>query len=131
MPAVTGRPRIIDSPEHFDQLVDQYVTDCFEEKEPLTITGMALYLGFAGKSPMYNYATREARFSDSVKRASALVEHAYEVGLAKGAGAGHIFALKNFNWTDRQEITGQGGGPIETKSAVVDAKALSDVADKL
>jgi hypothetical protein len=30
-----------------------------------------------------------------------------------------------------QEISGPGGGPIETKTAVVDAKALSDVADKL
>jgi hypothetical protein len=30
-----------------------------------------------------------------------------------------------------QELSGPGGGPIETKSAVVDAKALSDVADKL
>ena len=130
MPAVTGRPRIIDSPEHFDQLVDQYVLDCFEEKEPVTITGMALYLGFASKQSFYDYGKRDG-FSCSVKRASFLVEHAYETGLAKGAGAGHIFALKNFNWTDRQEISGPGGGPIETKTAVVDADALSDVADKL
>jgi hypothetical protein len=35
------------------------------------------------------------------------------------------------NWAQRQELSGPGGGPIETKSAVVDAKALSDVADKL
>jgi hypothetical protein len=130
MPLVNGRPRIIDSPDQFDDLVDEYVLACFEDKEPLTITGMALHLGFASRQSFYDYAKRDG-FSCSVKRASFLVENAYENGLAKGAGAGHIFALKNFNWTDRQEITGPGGGPQEHKHAVVDAKALSDVADKL
>jgi hypothetical protein len=35
------------------------------------------------------------------------------------------------NWAQRQEVTGPNGGPQEHKVAVVDAKALSDVADKL
>jgi hypothetical protein len=38
---------------------------------------------------------------------------------------------KTGNWAQRQEVTGPNGGPQEHKVAVVDAKALSDVADKL
>jgi hypothetical protein len=127
---VGGRPRIIESSDEFDRLVDEFVANCKAEGEPVTITGLALHLGFSCRQSMYQYKKHDG-FYDSVKRACTLVELEYEKGLARGAGAGHIFALKNFNWTDRQEISGPGGGPIETKTAVVDADALSDVADKL
>ncbi len=35
-----GRPRIIESPAEMERLVEEYVTKCHEEGEPLTLTGM-------------------------------------------------------------------------------------------
>jgi hypothetical protein len=64
---------------------------------------MALHLGFYGRQEMDNYMGYDG-FSDSVKRAKAIVEMGYEKLLALGGGSGPIFALKNFGWVDKQEI---------------------------
>ena len=104
-----ARPRKYDSPEEFDAAVDEYVEQCKEDKEPITWTGMALALGFYGRKELDNYAEYDG-FSHSVKRAKFIVEREYEVGTMSGriAPAFGIFALKNFKWTDKQEIEHSG-----------------------
>jgi hypothetical protein len=108
-----GRPRIIESPERFDELVDEYFKMPGEEKqvfvrgEPVkvkfhTLTGLILHLGFSHKQSFYDYADYDG-FSDSVKRARTMIEHEYEM-LAQTGNSGGIFGLKNFGWTDRQDI---------------------------
>jgi hypothetical protein len=113
-----GRPPIIETPEEFDRLVDEYVELRRAEGKRLTITGMALHLGFYGRQSLYQQADRE-EFYDSVKRASALVEADYEDRLEDRGipAAGTIFALKNFKWSDKQEheISGPGGAPIASE----------------
>ena len=99
----TGRPRKYKSPEEFDAKVDEYVEQCIEDGEPILWTGMALHLGFYGRAEMDNYMGYDG-FSNSVKRAKAIVEMGYEKLLALGGGSGPIFALKNFGWVDKQEI---------------------------
>ena len=101
-----GRPRIIGSPEEFDQKVDEYVASCAANEEPVTFTGMALALGFNSRQSFYDYrGYDDGRFSASVKRAQCLVEHEYEKALRTDRSAGGpIFALKNYGWSDRQEI---------------------------
>ena len=106
-----GRPRTIKTPEEFDQKVNAYIDQCRETDEPITWTGLALALGFSSRQSIDEYLNY-AGFSDSVKRGKLLVEHAYEKRLHGNNPTGAIFALKNFNWTDRQEHTGEGGGPI-------------------
>lgn len=98
-----GRPRIIKSAKEFDKKVDDYIARCFADEEPVTITGMALALGFVDKQSLYDYAKYDG-FSYSVKRARTLVEHAYEKRLSGPAATGAIFALKNFDWTDKTQI---------------------------
>lgn len=110
-PNKTGRPRKIDTPGEFDALVDAHVADCAERDEPLTWTGMALALGFTSRQAIDRYANYEG-FSDSVKRAKLLVENAYERRLHSRNPTGAIFALKNFDWTDRQEVTHTVGGVL-------------------
>ncbi len=106
---IGGRPAIISSPEEFDTLVEEYRTLCAEQKIPVTFTGMALHLGFASRQSFYDYQKRDG-YSDSVKRARALVEEQYERRLSGSNVAGAIFALKNHGWSDKQEVE-YGGTP--------------------
>ena len=99
-----GRPRIYTSPDDFDNMVDSYVVFCVEKEEPITWTGLALYLGFSHRRSIDEYQYYEG-FSHSVKRAKTIVENAYEKKLHDAAASGAIFALKNFGWTDKQELT--------------------------
>lgn len=99
-----GRPRKISSPEEFDAGVDEYVALCRERNEPILLLGMCLHLGLYGKEALYEYGAYEG-YSQSVKRARAIIEHEYEKRLnTNNAAAGPIFALKNFGWRDQQQL---------------------------
>src|SRR5690606_3174678 len=117
--AEQGRPRKYKSPKDFDAAVDAYKADCLANDEPITWTGLALALGFCSRQSIDEYSNY-AGFSDSVKRAKAIVENAYEKRLAGPNAAGPIFALKNMGWKDKQEteLTGANGGPVETVSRI-------------
>lgn len=69
----------------------------------LTITGLCLELGFCSRQSFYDYENRE-EYSYIVKRARTLIEHEYETMLQTGNVTGAIFALKQFGWSDKQEI---------------------------
>ena len=77
MGAITGRPRHYDTPEEFDAKVKEYYDWCKASEEPITWTGLALYLGFSSRQSIDEYKNYPG-FSDSVKRAKLLVENAYE-----------------------------------------------------
>jgi len=98
-----GRPRTIESPEQFDALVDEYIETCAEQKRPVTWTGMALHLGFSSRQSIDEYQNYEG-YSYSVKRAKSLVEMCYEERLHGNSPTGAIFALKNMQWSDKQEL---------------------------
>ncbi len=101
-----GRPRIIDSPETMDNLVDTYILVCQDPDKPraITLTGMVLALGLSSRESLDNYL-KYPEFVDSVKRAKLLVEFEYENRLVTNSNAtGSIFALKNFGWKDKQEV---------------------------
>lgn len=117
-----GRPRVIQSPEQFDALVDNYIEICRSTGEPILLTGLILSLGLTSKEGFYEYQNYEG-FSDSVKRARMFVELEYEKRLvtAKQPSA-PIFALKNFGWRDKVEV--------ESTSTDI-ADALQSIADKL
>jgi hypothetical protein len=95
---------IIDTPEVFKELADAYYERCTDEKIPMTMTGLALALGFSSRQSIHDYG-KMAGFADVVSHARLTVEHGYELQMAKGRGdAGVIFALKNMGWSDKQEI---------------------------
>ena len=116
-----GRPRLYASPEDFDQRVFEYQEYCTEKKEPVTWTGLALYLGFSSRQSIDEYLKYEG-FSDSVKRAKTFVEWHYEMKLHGNTPSGSIFALKNFGWTDKASEE----APKETLE-----DAISKLIDKL
>lgn len=105
-----GRPRLYDSPEAFDAKVEEYARYCEQKEEPVTWTGLALYLGFSSRQSIDEYL-KYSGFSDSVKRAKAFVEWHYEKRLHGNSPTGAIFALKNFGWHDKTEISAPDDGP--------------------
>lgn len=68
-----------------------------------TITGLCLYLGFESRQSFYEYE-QKPEFTYTIKKARLLIETEYEEMLQAGNTSGAIFALKNFGWSDKQEI---------------------------
>lgn len=116
-----GRPRIIESPEEFLDRMDAYLDVCERIAEPITITGMALALGFNSRSTLTEYG-KDPRYSGPVKLAKAIVEHECDVEARKHGGAGAIFSLKNMGWMDERtlRLTGEDGGPVRFKDMTDD-----------
>ena len=73
------------------------------EIEVPTITELCYYLGFESRQSFYDYEERDG-FTYTIKRARLFIEKHYEELLQAGNTTGAIFALKNFNWTDKQQI---------------------------
>lgn len=102
-----GRPRIIESPEEMNRLVDEFVEKCGKEKIPVTLTGCILHLGLSSRESLHLYEERQ-EFIDSVKRLKMIVENVYEMNLHGTTSTGSIFALKNMGWKDKQEVEQSG-----------------------
>jgi hypothetical protein len=111
MPA--GQPLKFKSVEELQKKIDAYFKRCKEEKEPYTITGLAISLG-TNRQTLINYEKKEEYF-DTIKAAKSRVENYAEIQLFKANPTGPIFALKNFGWSDKREHehTGADGGPIK------------------
>lgn len=101
---MAGRPRIYNDPDELDQECTKYFSQLKGEVtvKP-TVTGLALFLGFASKQSLYDYEKNEL-FSYPIKKALLQVENSYETSLYSNAVAGPIFALKNMGWKDRSEV---------------------------
>jgi hypothetical protein len=97
-----GRPLKFKTPEELELKIQDYLNKCKSEEIPLTITGLALHLD-TDRATLMNYQNRD-EFFNTIKRAKTIIENAYELRLVEKGRAGDIFALKNFNWTDKQEV---------------------------
>lgn len=76
------------------------------DKKPLTVTGLALALGFSSRQALLNYQTK-AEFNDTILRAKARIEqYAEERLFDKDGAAGAKFSLANNfeGWRERQQI---------------------------
>jgi hypothetical protein len=102
-----ARPRVYDNVEELSQECDKYFATAAQAGERPTVTGLALYLGFASKQSLYDYE-KEELFSYPIKRALLKIENALEKKLDQQAVTGVIFALKNMGWKDKTEIEQSG-----------------------
>jgi hypothetical protein len=101
-----GRPLKFQSVEELEKKIDEYFN-----KTPIeewTITGLALALDTYRKV-LCEYEDRD-EFSSTIKKAKQMVEHSYEIDLKKSGRTGTIFALKNFDWKDKNETDLTTGG---------------------
>ena len=104
----SGRPPVYENDEQVKEKIEQYFQSLLNEEgteyvtRP-TMTGMALFLGFASRQSMYDYAKKE-EFSYIITRAQQVIAMSYEEMLLTKVSSGAIFALKNMGWDDKQII---------------------------
>lgn len=99
-----ARPRKYKEPAKMQAEIDIF----FAEEETPTITGLALALGFTSRADLINYEGYSQEFHYTIKKAKLKIECEYEKALRKHNSTGPIFALKNFGWSDKQEIEHTG-----------------------
>ena len=122
-----GRPLMYETAEEIQEKIDAYFEECKGElltdddgnivrdkygipiyinQKPLTITGLALALGFNSRQALLNYQGRE-EFNDTITRAKARIEQYAEERLFDKDGAnGAKFSLANNfeGWKEKQSI---------------------------
>lgn len=112
MPA--GRPLKFQNVDELQNKIDNYFASREVENKPVSITGLALALDTT-RETLCDYQEKD-EYSDTIKRAKLRVENFYEEKLTFGAPAGSIFALKNFDWSDKTQqdttIKGDKDNPI-------------------
>lgn len=82
--------------------MEEAIEKYFDTEPILTITGLALVLGFESRQSLYDYEKMDG-YSYIIKKARLRVENGYEKSLHKQTNSGAIFALKNMGWSDRVE----------------------------
>lgn len=117
-----GRPRIYKSVKLLEDNCNAYFEQCKDEGIRPTITGLALHLGFADKTTLYEYRDRP-EFSYPIKKSLLLIENSLEQKLENQAVTGIIFALKNMGWKDKVEtgFTDKDGNDVKPMVQLVPA----------
>ena len=118
-----GQPAKYKSPEKLKEKADEYFLEAFKHGWKITITGLALWLGFQSRQSIYDYGKR-GKFSYVIKNAILKVENAYESRLYDSNAGGAIFSLKNMGWRDDRNfnIGGQEDNPLNITITVVKGK---------
>lgn len=122
-----GRPPAYKSVKEMQKAIDAYFDACMGEyvrdkngnietdkngepvmtkPRPLTITGLALALGFSGRQALLNYEGKP-KFMDTIKRAKSRIEQYAEERLFDKDGVnGAKFNLSNNfkGWSEKQQI---------------------------
>ena len=103
-----GKPPVFDSPEAIETKINEYFESLLDEKgeeykNRPTITGLALFLGFASRQSLHDYLQKDD-YSYIIKRAQQIVAMSYEEMLLTRVSTGAIFALKNMGWKDEQKV---------------------------
>ena len=116
-----GQPRKYEDPKTMEKAIELYFETITDDegkyKEPPTVTGLAIALGFESRQSMYDYE-KNGEYSYIIKRAKLRIEQFVETRMYGNSPTGAIFVLKNMGWSDKteQEISGPGGGPIKTET---------------
>lgn len=118
-----GRPAHFETSEELQSKCDEYFIWAENTFTHLTITGLAIFLGFESRQSVYDYS-KNGEFSYIIKTAKLKVENGYEMGLFGDKPTGSIFALKNMGWVDNQAIDHTSKG--ESLNATKDLSKLTD-----
>ena len=99
-----ARYKIYKTVQEMEIKINEYFEKCDREGKQYRITSLCVHLGIV-RDTLSQYEKLE-EFSDTIKLAKQKVEAGYEDKLDNRdfATAGVIFALKNFNWKDKQDI---------------------------
>lgn len=101
-----GRPLLFKNAEELEKRIELYMQRCCERERPITMSGLASYLGVS-RQTLVNYSYKD-EFVDTIKKARDMVQADMEeralCGLSNPTFS--IFSLKNnFGWVDKQEVS--------------------------
>lgn len=104
-----GKPRTwdADNPEHVEKFIaktNEYFDKCDMHSEAYTVTGLCIYLGMSDKRRIYEMCARDDAISELAKQARTIVEQQCEQRLCGKFNPGDLFKLKNFGWSDVQQV---------------------------
>ena len=103
-------------------VLDKYGMPVIIGEKPLTITGLALALGFNSRQALLNYQAKD-EFNDTITRAKAFVEQYCEERLFDKDGAnGAKFSLANNfeGWKEKQSIEADVKNDVTINVELVD-----------
>ena len=103
-------------------ILDKWGSPVIFGQRPLTITGLALALGFNSRQALLNYQDRE-EFNDTVTRAKAKIEQYAEERLFDKDGAnGAKFSLTNNfkGWAEKQQIEAEVNSEVTINISLTD-----------
>jgi len=108
-----GRPPKYNTKEEMQEKIDKYFAECDKERDPYTVTGLAIALDIDRRT-LLNYSEKD-EFFPTIKKAKLRVENYLEKRLIKDSSTtGIIFNLKNnYDWKDKQEIEHSGKLKLE------------------
>lgn len=126
--------RIIPTPEEWVKREQAYIEQCEAKKEPVTMAGMARFMGFASRQSFHDYE-KIAEFKHCARRTRLLIEEEYEKKLTTmGRPTGAIFALKNMGWQDRLDHLHGAADPSDIakmiRGAVKEADERTGLSDE-
>ena len=104
--ASRGQPRKFKNAKELQKCLDKYREYLEESGKPPTIAGLAYYTGI-NRQTIYNYEKDEQYFG-TIKSFRDWVIMTYEEVAVEKGNAGVIFLLKNYGYTDRQELQHDG-----------------------
>ena len=106
-----------------NRLIDEYFecskNDTDKTAEPITVTGLALYLGFYSKDQFDNYL-QSGRYAWTIKRACFKVMAYYESRLHYPAPTGAMYALKCMGWTEKPKLSKSAKKPTSLKVKLIE-----------
>lgn len=108
--------------EEGNLMTDKYGNPVKEQEKPLTITGLALALGFTTRQALLNYQGKDD-FVDTITRAKLFIENYAETRLYDKDGCnGAKFNLSNnFNgWNEKQQIEADVKNDVTINIELVD-----------
>lgn len=88
-----------------EQIIDSYFTSFDGDNksaEPVTLTGLALHLGFTSLEQFEDYEKR-GNYPAEIRRAHLRVEQAYEKRLHQPSPTGAMFVLKTMGWAEKPD----------------------------
>jgi len=123
-----ARPPKYKTAAELQKKIDEFFDDSSNAR---TISGLCYHVGFASRQSFYDLEAKE-EFTYTIKRARLRIEMDYEKSLRENGRAGDIFALKNFGWSDRQDIDHTTKGEkLGQLNVTVDSSETAETLKKL
>jgi hypothetical protein len=110
---MAGQPKKFKSAKDLQNAIDKYKQYLEDEKKPPTIAGLAYYTGI-NRTTIYNYSKKDEYFNTIKEFRDWIIMNYEELAISQNSTSGVIFLLKNYGYTDKQEITHEGTLQIRT-----------------